>query len=85
LLLHLRLHRYLTRRGYGWLRRTGRNNWYIPAAALPNPGLDGRWQFIDKLYLRTPFRLLRMALSRRTKVPQFVDQRWRVPHHTESE
>ncbi|MGD0024220.1 MAG: FkbM family methyltransferase [Xanthobacteraceae bacterium] len=72
LLLHLRLHRYLSRRGYRLLRRTGINNWYVPADTLPRLGLDGRWQLFNKLYLGTPFRRVRMAWRRRHTVPQFV-------------
>jgi FkbM family methyltransferase len=71
-LLNLRLHRYLQRRGYRWLRRTGINNWYVPAGELPRLGFDGRWQFFNKLYLGTPFRRMRMAWRRLNAVPQFV-------------
>ena len=59
LLLHLRLHRALSRRGYRWIRRTGINNWYVPADKAPRLGLGGRWQFINKFYLGTPLRRLR--------------------------
>jgi FkbM family methyltransferase len=72
LLLHLRLHRHLVRRGYRWLRRTGINNWYVAAATLPPLGLDGRWQLFNKLYLGTPSRRVRMAWRRWRTVPQFV-------------
>ena len=72
LLLDLRLHRLLTSRGYGWLRRTGINNWYAPADEVPALGFDGRWQLFNKAYLGTPFRRLRMAWRRRVTVPQFV-------------
>jgi hypothetical protein len=73
LLLHLRLHRYLMRRGYRWLRRTGINNWYVPANKLPTLGLDGRWQFVKKFYLGTPFRRMRFAWRRHNTAPQFVE------------
>lgn len=72
-LLNLRLHRHLQRRGYRWLRRTGINNWYVPAGEVPRLGLDGRWQFFNKFYLGTPFRRVRMAWRRLNAVPQFVD------------
>jgi len=72
LLLHLQVHRYLTRRDYRWIRRTGINNWYIPANQLPQLGFDGRWQFFNKFYLGTPFRRLRMAWRRLTTVPDFA-------------
>jgi FkbM family methyltransferase len=47
LLLHLRVHRYLTRRGYRCLRRTGINNWYVPAKDMPKLGFDGRWRALQ--------------------------------------
>jgi FkbM family methyltransferase len=71
-LLHLRQHRFLTQKGYRWLRRTGINNWYVPANQLPQLGIDGRWQFFNKFYLGTPSRRLRMAWRRHNTVPQFV-------------
>jgi FkbM family methyltransferase len=72
LLLHLQVHRYLKRRNYRLFRRTGINNWYVPADTSPRLGIDGRWQFLNKLYLGTPFRRARMGRRRRTRVPQFV-------------
>jgi len=30
IVLNLRIHRYLMRRGYKWVRRTGINGWYVP-------------------------------------------------------
>jgi FkbM family methyltransferase len=72
LLLHLRLHRYLTLRNYRWFRRTGINNWYVPEHMLCPLGIDGRWQFLNKFYLGTPFRRARMARRRRNTVSQFV-------------
>jgi hypothetical protein len=73
MLLHLRLHRLLCSRGYRWLRRTGINNWYVPAGEEPPLGLNGRWQFFNKFYLGTPFRRLRSAWRRLTTVPRFLD------------
>jgi FkbM family methyltransferase len=72
LLLHLRLHRYLSRCGYRVLRRTGINNWYVPADALPKLGLAARWQLFNKFYLGTPFRRLRMKWRRYRTIPQFL-------------
>lgn len=72
LLLHLRLHRYLSRRSYRLLRRTGINNWYVPADALPQLALAARWQVFNKFYLGTPFRRLRMSWRRYRTIPQFV-------------
>lgn len=57
--LNLRLHRYLRSRGYRWLRRTGVNSWYVPAAAPLSVSALGHWQFFRKYYLGTPFRNLR--------------------------
>ncbi len=74
LLLHLRLHRWLTQGGYRWLRRTGINNWYVPTKDRPALGLDERWHFFNKFYLGTPFRRMRMARRRRTVVPQNYQQ-----------
>lgn len=71
LLLHLRVHRYLTRRGYRWFRRTGIDNWYVPSNQSPRLGVDGLWQQIDKLYLGTPFRRMRFGWRRLTRAPQF--------------
>jgi FkbM family methyltransferase len=71
LLLHLRVHRYLTRQGYRWFRRTGIDNWYVPADQSPRLGVDGLWQQIDKLYLGTPFRRMRFGWRRLIRVPQF--------------
>jgi FkbM family methyltransferase len=64
--MNTRLHRLLMARGYKWIRRTGLNNWYIPAAAPMKVGIVGRWQFFRKYYLGTPFRHLR-ELSRRLR------------------
>jgi FkbM family methyltransferase len=56
---NLSLHRYLTRRGYRWFRRTGINSWYVPADANHRVSPAGRLQFIRKYYLGLPFRVLR--------------------------
>jgi FkbM family methyltransferase len=56
---NLRLHRYLTGRGYRWFRRTGINSWYVPADAPERVGAAGRLQFVRKYYLGLPFRILR--------------------------
>lgn len=72
LILHLRLHRSLTQRGYRWLRRTGINNWYVPSDKLPWLGVDGLWQFFNKFYLGTPTRRMRLAWHRLNTVPQYL-------------
>jgi FkbM family methyltransferase len=60
----LQLHRYLRRRGYKWMRRTGLNGWYVPEDVSISVGLFGRWQFIRKHVLGVPFRRLRDAKRR---------------------
>jgi FkbM family methyltransferase len=59
IVLNLRLHRLLQSRGYRWLRRTGINSWYVPAASPQSVSALGRWQFFRKYYLGTPARNLR--------------------------
>jgi FkbM family methyltransferase len=59
LVLDLRLHRYLTSRGYRWIRRTGINSWYVPADAPHRVGPAGWLQFLRKYHLGRPFRVLR--------------------------
>jgi FkbM family methyltransferase len=56
---NLRLHRYLTERGYRWFRRTGINSWYVPEDAPERVSPAGWLQFIRKYYLGLPFRVLR--------------------------
>jgi FkbM family methyltransferase len=73
-LLHLSVHRYLTRRGYRWFRRTGIDNWYVPANKSPRLGALGLWQFINKFYLGTPLRRIRFAWRRLTTVPKSHNQ-----------
>jgi FkbM family methyltransferase len=59
LALDLRLHRYVTSRGYKWVRRTGLNGWYVPMDSPMPVSLLGRLQFLRKHYLATPLRRLR--------------------------
>jgi len=74
LVLNLRLHRYLQSRGYKWVRRTGINAWYVPAATPTAVSLFGRLQFVRKYFLAVPFRRLREATRRvRTR----LNERWR--------
>jgi FkbM family methyltransferase len=61
LALNLRLHRLLQACGYKWVRRTGLNGWYVPAASPLSVSAFGRWQFFRKHYLGVPFRHLREA------------------------
>jgi FkbM family methyltransferase len=67
LAMDLTLHRYLGRRGYRWVRRTGLNNWYVPADSAMRASLEGWLQFFRKYYLGRPFRHLREA-SRRVRL-----------------
>jgi Methyltransferase FkbM domain len=60
----LRIHRYLRRRGYKWVRRTGLNSWYVPEQTQFPISLFGRWQFVRKHVLGVPFRRLREAKRR---------------------
>jgi FkbM family methyltransferase len=55
----LRIHGYLRRRGYKWVRRTGLNSWYVPEQTSMPVSLFGRWQFIRKHILGVPLRRLR--------------------------
>src|SRR6202050_1597556 len=59
LAFNTRLHRHLRSRGYKWVRRTGLNGWYVPDASSMQVSAFGRWQFIRKHYLATPFRHFR--------------------------
>jgi FkbM family methyltransferase len=58
------LHSDLVSRGYAWIRRTGLNSWYVPAATVPRIGAYGNWQFVRKYYLGVPIRRLREAVRR---------------------
>ncbi|MFA7236962.1 MAG: FkbM family methyltransferase [Phycisphaeraceae bacterium] len=64
-LIDFRTHRYLRRRGYQLVKRTGLNNWYVPRGR-PFALTDARERFAlwRKLWLRTPIRALRARLRR---------------------
>lgn len=65
-LQRLRLHRYLQRQDYQLRKRTGCNNWYLPAGT--NFTLTGRGELLrlwKEINLDTPVRCLRFALKRR--------------------
>jgi FkbM family methyltransferase len=62
--LDRRLHNDLVARGYAWIRRTGLNSWYVPAASVPAIGPYGHWQFLRKYYLGVPIRRLREVWRR---------------------
>jgi FkbM family methyltransferase len=59
LALNTQLHRHLRSHGYKWVRRTGLNGWYVPESSSMRVSALGRWQFLRKHYLGTPFRHLR--------------------------
>lgn len=64
-LTNLQTHRYLTARGYRLVKRTVRNNWYVPADApfeLSTPG--ERWLLWRRVWLDTPVRWLRRQWNR---------------------
>jgi hypothetical protein len=67
---NLRIHRHLTQRDYKWVRRTGLNSWYVPAASPMAVGVIGCLQFFRKHYLGVPFRNLREWKRR-------LRERWR--------
>ena len=64
IVLNLRLHRVLRSSGYKSVRRTGLNGWYVPIDSSVSVSLFGRWQFLRKYYLGTPFRNMREAKRR---------------------
>ena len=68
--LSLELHRVLQSSGYKWVRRTGINGWYVPIESPMSVSPFGRWQFLRKHYLGTPFRR-----ARETK--RKLRERWR--------
>lgn len=64
LVVDMKLHRFMQAHGYKWIRRTDINSWYVPADSPMRVSLLGRWQFLRKYYLGTPFRRLRNLLRR---------------------
>jgi FkbM family methyltransferase len=64
-LTDLATHRYLKQRRYRLVKRTGLNNWYMPAdAPFALTDRAERWALWRKLYLRTWFRGLRARIRR---------------------
>lgn len=63
-------HFHLRRHGYRLARRTGFNNWYVPAEA-PRPAISAgeRWNLVRKMYLGTPSRALRLWWKRWRSAP----------------
>ena len=61
----LKLHRHLTSPPYGYrlVRRTGFNNWYVPADSPSRVPLFQRLRLFRKMYLGTPVRAVRFRLQ----------------------
>jgi FkbM family methyltransferase len=65
----LRLHSYMKSRGYKLVRRTGSNNWYVPASTPFPVGWGERLRLLRKMQLGTPLRKLKRLLKRRRRRP----------------
>jgi len=61
--LDLDLHKYIVKKDYKLVRRTGLNTWYIPNEQDFPVGLWGRWQLFRKLYIGTPWRAFKHNLQ----------------------
>jgi FkbM family methyltransferase len=58
-------HFYLRRQGYKLVKRTGVNNWYVPKGTpFKMVSLGERYHPIRKMYLATPWRVLKLKLKR---------------------
>jgi len=63
---NLKVHRYLRRQGYRLVKRTGLNNWYVPKdSPFTLSTAFERLRLWKKVWLNTPFRMLRVYLERR--------------------
>ena len=59
----LRLHRHLCRRGYRLVKRTGCNNWYVPAGQKPPPTTASeRLALLKRIWIHTPLAVMREKL-----------------------
>src|SRR5262245_59125842 len=70
-LYSLEVHRWITRRGYRLVKRTGSNNWYVPAGhsfTLTTPW--ERLRLWKKIWANTPFRKLRVNFEYRRAARQ---------------
>lgn len=61
--IDLELHRRLQASGYRLVRRTGFNNWYVPAESPSRAPLFQRLRLFRKMYLGTPARALKFRLQ----------------------
>lgn len=58
-------HFYLHSQGYKLVKRTGVNNWYVPKETpFTMVSLGERYHLIRKMYLATPWRILKLKLKR---------------------
>jgi FkbM family methyltransferase len=64
-LVYLDKHRFLRRQGYRLLRRTGFNNWYIPAETLHCSPSGEQLRLFRKIYLSLPLRRLKVFIKKR--------------------
>jgi FkbM family methyltransferase len=63
---NLQKHFYLMRQGYKLVKRTGVNNWYVPKETPFRMATMGeRCQLVRKMYLATPWRVLKLKLRQR--------------------
>jgi FkbM family methyltransferase len=70
-LLNLRTHRYLKRQGYRLVKRTVRNNWYVPrGTAFPLTSPLERLHLWQKVWFGTPLRRRRVTrrVARKTRL-----------------
>jgi len=63
----LRLHSHMKAHAYKLVRRTGSNNWYVPAGTPFPVRWSERLQLLRKMQLGTPFRKLKRVLRRRRR------------------
>lgn len=61
--ISLQLHSYLKMHGYMLIKRTGLNNWYIPADVDYSLDLKIRLKLFRKMYLGMPFRALKKGFK----------------------
>jgi len=67
-LQRLSVHRHVVRQGYKLVRRTGCNNWYVPAESRLIPSsLGERIALRKEIWLDTPVRIARFAWKRRAR------------------
>ncbi|MCX6906442.1 MAG: FkbM family methyltransferase [Verrucomicrobia bacterium] len=69
---NLAKHFYLRRQGYKLVKRTGVNNWYVPKETVFDMvSFDERYHLVRKMYLATPWRVLKLKLKQqRTRQTQ---------------